>query len=351
MNANGFRVIGPRFSDRFRHSRNLGFQSKKPCLIRGAVTLFILATLFLALDGFFGSPSALAQSPESVSIEVFPVGSTPYGLAFDGTNIWTTDFFGNAVIKVRASDGAILGSYGIFEPIFVACDGASVWVTNDVGDVTKFRGSDLRHEATIDLGSSQLGGIIFDGTNIWVAAYAVGDSVYKLRASDGEILGSYAVGRQPYQLAFDGANIWVTNSLDNTVSKLWASDGQLLFTVLAGIDPNGIVFDGREIWVANSYPGAGTPARTITKLRLTDGAILATARVGKNPQQLAFDGTHIWVSNWAPTNTVLRLRAGDGALQRTYRLGTDPGGILFDGTSIWIAYYNGTLCKITPISP
>jgi hypothetical protein len=135
--------------------------------------------------------------------------------------------FGGALIKVRASDGVILGKYYIFEPLFVACDGSSVWVTNTLGDVTKFRGSDGAVEKTIDLGSSQLRGIIFDGTSIWVAA-PVGNAVYKLRPSDGALLGFYTVGLQPYQLAFDGANVWVTNEYSDSVSKLRASDGHLL---------------------------------------------------------------------------------------------------------------------------
>ncbi|MBA3960612.1 MAG: hypothetical protein H0X40_01755 [Chthoniobacterales bacterium] len=291
-------------------------------------------------------------SPDSVSIEVFPVGPSPIGLAFDGANIWVADFFGNSVSKVRASDGVILGSYYVFEPFFVAWDGASIWVTNEIGKVTKFRGSDGALEATISLGSSQLGGILFDGTDIWVAGYAVGNAVFKLRVSDGAVLGTYGVGRQPYQLAFDGANIWVTNILDNTVSKLRARDGAQLFTAKAGPDPSGIVFDGRAIWVANSYPGWGRPARTITKLRLSDGVKLATATVGRNPQLLAFDGSHIWASNYYPDSTVVRLRASDGARQRTFTEGINPEGILFDGTSIWVAYYlSGTLCKITESTP
>jgi hypothetical protein len=35
----------------------------------------------------------------------------------------------------------------------------------------------------------------------------------------------FAVGNYPICLAFDGANIWVTNAGDNTVTKLRASDG------------------------------------------------------------------------------------------------------------------------------
>ena len=47
----------------------------------------------------------------------------------------------------------------------------------------------------------------------------------KLRASDGAVLGTFGVGSAPLGLAFDGANIWVTNQNSNTVTKLRASDG------------------------------------------------------------------------------------------------------------------------------
>ncbi len=47
-----------------------------------------------------------------------------------------------------------------------------------------------------------------------------GNTVSKLRASDGMTLGTFAVGNGPVNVAFDGANIWVANFLGNTVSKL-----------------------------------------------------------------------------------------------------------------------------------
>ena len=73
-------------------------------------------------------------------------------------------------------------------------------------------------------------GVAFDGANIWVAN-AGSATVTKLRASDGTCNGvpnppgsdvsacSVAVGTNPSGVAFDGANIWVTNTDDNGVSK------------------------------------------------------------------------------------------------------------------------------------
>jgi len=43
----------------------------------------------------------------------FPVGKEPEGVAFDGANIWTANFGDGTVSKVRASDGAILGTFTV----------------------------------------------------------------------------------------------------------------------------------------------------------------------------------------------------------------------------------------------
>ena len=62
---------------------------------------------------------------------------------------------------------------------------------------------------------------------------------------------SFAVGSNPSAVAFDGANIWVANTLSRTVTKLRASDGANLGAFAAGMGPYGVAFDGANIWVAN----------------------------------------------------------------------------------------------------
>ena len=36
-----------------------------------------------------------------------------YGIAFDGVNIWVANYGSNNVSKLRASDGALLGTYAV----------------------------------------------------------------------------------------------------------------------------------------------------------------------------------------------------------------------------------------------
>ena len=70
---------------------------------------------------------------------------------------------------------------------------------------------------------------------------------------------TFMVRFYPYGVAFDGANIWVTNSGSVSVTKLRASDRTVLGTYNVGLNPRGVVFDGTNIWVVNYDSG------TITK--------------------------------------------------------------------------------------
>ena len=103
----------------------------------------------------------------------FTVGTAPSGIAFDGASMWVANGASNTVNKLRASDGAMLGTFAVpAQPGGVAFDGANVWITNVQGGiVTKLRASDGAHLGTFSTGRGSTGplGIAFDGANVWVA--------------------------------------------------------------------------------------------------------------------------------------------------------------------------------------
>lgn len=228
---------------------------------------------------------------------------------------------------------------GLF-PIGVAFDGQNIWTTNASGNsVTKVRGSDGTILGTFPVGAAPLG-IAFDGSNIWVVN-RVDQNVTKMRASDGQILGTFPSSLSPRAIAFDGENIWVTNFNSNSVAKLRASDGALLDVKVVGTNPNGVAFDGENIWVTNNGSG------NVTKLRASDGVVLGTFSVGPGPTGIAFDGANIWVANFSGSD-VTKLRAFDGACVGTctFAVGSQPTGIAFDGVNIWVSGNNNTVTKL-----
>ncbi len=98
------------------------------------------------------------------------------------------------------------------------------------------------------------------------------------------------------------------------MTKLHTSDGAVLGTFPVGKNPVGVAFDGFSVWVASQ------DTNSVTRLRGTDGYLLGTFAVGVQPQFVAFDGTSIWVTSQA-SNSVTNLSACDGS-----RLGTFPAG-------------------------
>jgi len=180
------------------------------------------------------------RASDCVTLGTFKIGSgvTPgtKGIAFDGANMWVA-YFGQAadgsllhtVTKVRAADGTVLATFTVgSQPAGVMFDGANIWVAN-TGDntVTKLRASDGAVLGTfpVDVSFANAGptDLAFDGGNIWVLNRS-DQSVSELRASDGVRIGNYG---SPFAaplggIAFDGANIWFTSgaSTNGFVSKL-----------------------------------------------------------------------------------------------------------------------------------
>jgi DNA-binding beta-propeller fold protein YncE len=94
--------------------------------------------------------------------------------------LWIANSGSNNVTRLRASDGALLGTYPV--------------------------GGEPR-------------GLAFDGGHIWVTNYAT-DSVTKLRARDGSLVGTYDVGNGPRGISFDGCNMWVVNGDEANLVEL-----------------------------------------------------------------------------------------------------------------------------------
>ena len=66
-------------------------------------------------------------------------------------------------------------------------------------------------------------------------------------------MGTYSAGTTANGIAFDGVNMWVTNWYSNTVTKLRASDGTLLGSFATPPGPNAIAFDGADMWITSYY--------------------------------------------------------------------------------------------------
>jgi S-layer family protein len=109
-----------------------------------------------------------------------PVGGTPGGPVFDGSNIWVPVVSSpDSVAVIRASDGVLLQTLtgnGLFSPLAAAFDGRRVLVTNvDGHSVSLWNAADLAPLGSVStLPSGEPRGACSDGINFWVAMGANG---------------------------------------------------------------------------------------------------------------------------------------------------------------------------------
>ncbi len=180
--------------------------------------------------------------------------------------------------------------------------------------------------------------IAFDGTNMWTAN-TVGRSV--TRVSPAGVMTTYSVGAGiPTGIAFDGTSMWAANSTgENSVKKI-SSVGTM--TTYGGMTtaPWGIAFDGTNMWTTHYWDNV------LTKVSPTGVKTVYPGPLAMRYSGIAFDGTNMWVtSSWG--NSVTKV-SPTGAMTE-YSGVSSPGRIAFDGTNMWTAnYMNDSVTKVSP---
>ena len=191
-------------------------------------------------------------------------GNTPWGIAFDGTNIWTANYGNNS--------------------------GNSVTKITPTGTMTTYTGTGTSPNA-----------IAFDGTNMWTAN--LGDNSVTKITLTGTMTTYTGTGTGPVAIAFDGTNMWTANLGDNSVTKITPTGNMTTYTgTLNG--PEGIAFDGTNMWTANYG------ANSVTKITPT-GTMTTYTGTGNDPMGIAFDGTNMWTANYG-ANSVTKILVNRG---------------------------------------
>ena len=332
------RLRGHRLLEDVRTEQRL---SRRPLQrLRGSLCIAPLGVPATSSECKVSTPACNASTPNTCGpVGTFQVGSDPEGIAFDGTNMWVTNY-GSENVTELLPDGGRLGLVTVgSDPEGIAFDGTNMWVTHDFGSsITELlpdggvsassrslmayskRGGSrstartcgsaqrptVRSRACMSCGRMVEYSHSLSGTPIcrrlpsrstertcgsrWCSAPSTS-------CCPMGTLGPFPVGRRPTGIAFDGTNMWVTNADTNNVTEL-LPDGGSLGPFPVGSDPAGIAFDGTHMWVANYG------SNSITELSL-DGGVAGTfdAGVGSQPYTIAFDGKHVWVAN-AGTGTV-----------------------------------------------
>jgi YVTN family beta-propeller protein len=186
--------------------------------------------------------------------------------------------------------------------------------------------------------------VAFDGTNLWVTN-STSNTVSRINALTGATT-DIAVGLYPFGVVFDGSHVWVANRDSNSLSKVDPITAAVTNVPLgAGAQPYGVVFDGTSIWTNNS-------SFEMLKVNATTNVVTSGGGISGTGFSLAFDGTNVWVPDQVG-NTVKRVNVGTGVVT-SVTVGDNPYGVVFDGTNIWVtngAVSGPTVDTVTKINP
>jgi len=184
------------------------------------------------------------------------LGNGPQGIAFDGERIWTANqVFPGSVSIVTLSPLTVTNiTTGFSAPYGVIYDGGNIWVT-DLNDASlKKLDSSGNIILTVLVGNSPRHPA-FDGTNIWVPDNH-SNTVTVVRATgtlSGTVLATLTGNglSSPFQVAFDGERIMVTDATSDSVSLWKASDLTPIGTFSTGVNtvPFGVCGDGLNFWI------------------------------------------------------------------------------------------------------
>ena len=204
--------------------------------------------------------------PGAVTTVASNLGSLPIGIAYDGAHIWTANGppAGAGSVSIVTPGASIPWTAttipaGFVKPYGMIFDGTNVWVTDD-GDVPMIGEPPLGTLLKLDAAGAILQTVtvgkvprtpMFDGTNIWVPNEASA-SISVVRASSGAVLRTLTGNglTAPRSAAFDGQRVLVADLLD-TLSLWKAADLTALGSVPTGSStPVEACSDGVNFWIA-----------------------------------------------------------------------------------------------------
>jgi len=140
-------------------------------------------------------------------------------------------------------------------------------------------------------------GLVFDGEYLWGCGdeHQGASVLCKIIPGSWDIEEAYAApGHHPYDVAFDGEFIWVTDRDSGRMDRFEREKGDVTRSVITpAFSPCGLTYDGRYFWISDS--GTGRLYRLAGERAQLSGTVDSTFFAWRGSDViLAFDGRSIW---------------------------------------------------------
>lgn len=263
---------------------------------------------------------------------------SPNQIVFDGEDLWVTN--GSTVKRVHASDGKLLGTWtGATGGSAIIAAAGRIFISGHLGTSTPGKIYVINPEAApgpvtvfeddIAIAPIQM---TFDGVNLWTNG---SNAISRINVTTG-IDSTFTPGIKPFDILWDGSNLWVADNGDNTLKRIDTLNGVVLESIpTGGFGTDELLFDGTNIWVSNFSNNSITVVRAVGGLRGTVLAML-TGNGLDGPLGMAFDGERVLVCNFVDSVSV--FKAADFSPLGSLSTGTNsnPRSACFDGVNFWI---------------
>jgi streptogramin lyase len=242
----------------------LPVRGKPPVKLAIAVSTLLIVAVALPYAAFSGDEPA---KPGDVLLKFPAPGTSPSGLAWDGTHLWLADDGTDTIYKLDSSNGSVLSSFKSpgSEPRGLVWNGTHLWhADNATRKLHQLDGATGAVLSAMDEPATpakarlpELGGLTWDGRHLWCGTIDGWSSrMNEMDPNDGSTKRFFFTKGYPRALATDGTFIW--NATDNDgrrigiVYKYKLSDGLFVSQFdTPGFYPTGLAFDGHCLWLVD----------------------------------------------------------------------------------------------------
>lgn len=281
-----------------------------------------------------------------------------YGIAFDGSDIYVTDWAPSKVYKLNSLTGELvatqsltINSYLGFMAVGKAPTGETLlYVVSALGkiyviDVANFETGAFSVKADLSAAGYNLSDIAVAHGKLYVTATTSGAIPYLLvwdsvtatqQDAPNKTIQLYGSAVSPTQMAWDRENVYIplmqerkicrytpaTNTLNNGYAFLGDDVG-----IVSGDGIIGLAHDGLQIWAV------ALTGKVVRVRGAASGIVASQVPVSLSGNGYArFDGTYIWIS---AGSELIQLSTSGGIIARYETGASNQGSIAFDGSAIW----------------
>lgn len=267
-----------------------------------------------------------------INTYTFTSGADGTDLIYDGLNIWANAKSGSIGISKIDLSGKVISTFTTpVNNYHSAFDGKNLWTTNYTAhSVTKYEFNNFLQTTYTIAGGVVPNGICFDGHNMWTYnTEGFGTTSYCKIKTNGTYSTYNSLDSDPNGIIYGSGFIYISSTDSNTVSKIDTITGAILKKYKLPItSPRGMCYDGDNVWISCSGNGITGGICRIDKLDNVNS--VSTPAI----YSMIYDGEDVWA--FSQTNYYVRISTNMLNINNyVLPFTANMGNVVYDGTYAW----------------